>query len=116
MTTLVNLERWRAHLTAARERGVSLARYAREHGLSRHTLYVARRQLQREAGGATKRQGRGRRKVVPTSPFVAVQLAAGTAPWLRVHLPNGVALEFGTLEASANAALLGLLVALPCSN
>jgi transposase-like protein len=115
MTTRVNLDRWRTHVTAAQEQGVTLARYAREHGLSRHTLYVARKQLQSEGGGVAKRQRRRRRKAARSSAFVAVQLAAA-APLLRVRLPNGVALELSALDTSACAALLGLLVALPCSN
>jgi len=34
----IDLKRWRPHLRAAKAAGVSLSKYAREHGLSRHTL------------------------------------------------------------------------------
>jgi len=39
----VDLKRWRPHLRAAKAAGATLAQYAREHGLSRHTLYAAQR-------------------------------------------------------------------------
>ena len=95
---------------------MTLAGYAREHGLSRHTLYVARKRLQVEEGATAKRQGNGRGKAAQNLRFVPVQLAATSAPLLRVRLPNGVTMEFGPIEASAYAGLLSALVALPCSN
>ncbi len=112
MTTRVNVSRWAGHIEAARERGVTLAEYAREHGLSRHTLYVARQQMQRE-GKAAARVRRAPRKA---APFVAVRVAPEALPSLRVRLPNGVAVEFGALAAGSYAAVLSALAALPCSN
>lgn len=50
--TKVKLERWRAHLAAACEQKMSLAR---EHGLSRFTLYAAQRQWRSEEIAAAKR-------------------------------------------------------------
>lgn len=112
MTTRVNLERWRGHVAAALERGVPLAQYAREHGLSRHTLYVAHKQMQRASGAATKRQPA---KTPRPPPFVAVQVA-GNGALLRARLPNGVEVELAELPASAYGALLSVLAGLPCSN
>jgi DNA-binding phage protein len=37
----VKLDHWRQHVLAALHAKQSIAQYAREHGLSRHTLYVA---------------------------------------------------------------------------
>jgi len=113
--TKVKLERWRAHLAAAREQGISIAHYAREHGLSRFTLYAAQRQARIEQLAAAKRSRRRDTSVVASaSPFVRVEVARPAA-LLRARLPNGVELEFGHLEASACSALLGMLAALPCS-
>ena len=110
--TTVKLERWRGHLTAARKQGLSLARYAREHGISRYTLYAAQRQLR--GAGEAKPVPRAAR-VSRRSPFVAVEVApAPTAP-LRARLPNGVELVLGELDAAACAQLIGVLAALPCS-
>ena len=113
--TKVKLERWRAHLEAAREQGVSLARYAGDHGLSRHTLYAAQRQWRSEQLVAAKRSRQRASPIVPkASPFVRLELARPAA-LLRARLANGVELEFGNLEPSACSALLGMLAALPCS-
>ena len=112
--TRVKLERWRAHLEAAREQGVSLARYAGEHGLSRHTLYAAQRQARSEQRQPTRRSRRASALVPSASPFVRVELASAAA-LLRARLPNGVELEFGKLEPSACSTLIGMLAALPCS-
>lgn len=39
----MNLARWLPHLAAARRQGKTVAAYAAEHGLSRHTLCTAPR-------------------------------------------------------------------------
>jgi Transposase len=112
MTTRVNVARWRGHIEAAEAQGVTLAAYARQHGLSPHTLYAARQQMQREGKAAAEAQH------VPgkAAPFVAVRVAPEALPSLRVRLPNGVAVEFGSLAAGRYAAVLNVLAALPCSN
>lgn len=113
--TKAKVERWRTHVVAAREQGISLARYAREHGLSRFTLYAAQRQWRSEALAAGKRSRRhGSSLVASVSPFVRVEMAR-PAGLLRARLPNGVEVEFGNVESSACSALLGMLAALPCS-
>ena len=114
MTTRVNLERWRGHIQAAAKRGGTLADYAREHGLSRHTLYVARQQMRREAVGAPMRT-RGRQRVTAAAPFVPVRVVPDAVS-LRARLPNGVAVEFGALPTSSYTAVLTALAALPCSS
>ncbi|MGH7423257.1 MAG: IS66 family insertion sequence element accessory protein TnpA [Candidatus Methylomirabilales bacterium] len=113
--TRVNVERWRGHLAAAQRRGVTLAQYAREQGLSRHTLYAARQQLQREAAASGRRRRPEAKVVMKQSPFVAVRVTPGAAV-VRARLANGVALEFGALAAGDYTALLATLAALPCSN
>src|SRR6266542_3574741 len=113
--TKVKLERWRAHLAAARDRGISIARYAREHGLSRFTLYAAQRQWRSEDLAVTKRsRRRGSSVVANASPFVRVEVAPPAA-LLRVRLCNGVELEFGNVDSTAYSTLIGVLAALPCS-
>ncbi|MBC8120192.1 MAG: hypothetical protein H7X75_11520 [Burkholderiaceae bacterium] len=112
--TRVKLERWLGHLSAARERGVSLAHYAREHRVSRHTLYAAQRQWQSEQAATAKRGRRAAPGGARVSSFVAVQVMPAASA-VRARLPNGVQLEFGDLEASACSAVVGMLAALPCS-
>jgi hypothetical protein len=109
--TTVKLERWRGHIAAARKQGMTLSRYAGEHGISRYTLYAAQRQLRSE--GEEKRLARRARR--SASPFVAVQVAASVPAAVRARLPNGVALEFGHLDAAGCATLVAMLAALPCS-
>jgi hypothetical protein len=111
----VKAERWRVHLEAAREQGISLARYAREHGLSRFTLYAAQRQRRSEELAAAKRSRRQASSVVRSaSPFVRVEVARAVA-LLRARLPNGVELEFGNVDSTVCSTLVGMLAALPCS-
>jgi len=118
----VGLARWRPHLRAAKAAGVSLARYARERGVSRDMLYAAQRaerdrQAVEGAGGrgspgSSKRVSRSLPVVV--SPFVPVTVGRSAAR-LAVRLPNGVALECQDFEADVLRALIASLSALPCS-
>ena len=110
--TTVKLERWRGHLAAARKQGMALSRYAREHGLSRYTLYAAQRQLRSELE-VTKRSARRAQR--SAMPFVPVQVAEPATAAVRARLPNGVELEFGHLDSAACVTLVGMLAALPCS-
>jgi len=104
MSGKVNLDRWGPHLAAAKRKGVSLAQYARIHGLSRYTLYAAR-EWTRKANGKPlpARQSIPRRlsgKLVPSSSsFAPVKLVGLEAPrssavaQLRARIPNGVRVE-----------------------
>ena len=124
MANKVNLARWRKHLKRATARGITLAQYAREHGLSRHTLYAASQQQRAEAVAerieaqpGLQRQGKASR-----SAFIAVRLPeAQSAPErtgeqigskgttvLQARLPNGVqisievsGIEAGVIETGA---------------
>lgn len=111
--TRVNLERWRGHVTAARKEGLPLAHYADKHGISRHTLYAAHQQLRREGKLTAKRSAPVAE--ANAAPFVAVQVAASAMAAVRARLPNGVELEFGHLDPSACATLVGILAGLRCS-
>ena len=62
--------RWRRHVTAWRERGVSAKAYCEEHGLSVPSLYGWRRTL--TARDAERRSGR------PSPRFVAVDVRDAT--------------------------------------
>ena len=111
----IDLKRWRPHLRAARAAGMSLAQYARKHGLSRHTLYAALR-AERELQGlpAPRRIRAARRSGVAQAAFVPVAVSR-MAGRLAVRLPNGVALECHDLEGVQVDALIASLAALPCS-
>lgn len=64
-------QRWRRHVTAWRERGVSAKVYCDEHGLSVPSLYAWRRKLAARDGGQNSGQ---------TSPrFVAVDVQGARA-------------------------------------
>jgi transposase len=134
----VRLDRWQGHLEAARESGVSLARYAREQGLSRHTLYAARRQARdqpREKASAHRHAADRSRPSLPMAtafvPVVAADRGAikageGThrrypsppeptpalaTMRLTAQLPNGVTLrlECGGRDPSWLSAMLETL-------
>lgn len=111
----VKLERWRGHVMAAREQGKSLSHYAREHGISRYTLYAAQQQLRSEGKLPVKRPTRRALALSRSAePFVAVRVAGAATATMRARLPNGVELEFGDLDPAGWARLVGLLAALPC--
>jgi transposase-like protein len=115
----VDLKKWRPHLRAAKAAGVTLAQYARKHGLSRHTLYAALRAERDRKGMRPKPLGRarpGRRSsAVNAAAFVPVAVS-GASTRLTVRLPNGVAFECHDLEGGQMGALVACLAALPCSS
>ena len=111
--TKVNLDRWREHLIAASKQRKSLSDYAHEHGLSRYSLYAARRQLKAEAR-TPRREPVAMPNVSSESPFVAVRVQSNSAR-LRVRLPNTVEVEFMQLDSATYLSLLQVLAALPCS-
>ena len=74
--TRVNVERWRGHVTALRKSSMSVAQYAAKHGLSRHTLYAARRQVAAAATPKPKPAKHCRNVAVKAAPFVAVRVAS----------------------------------------
>lgn len=113
MINKVDMKRWQLHLDVIERQGVTVARYAREQGLSKHTLYAARA-MQRT--GAAKKATRKQTMTQPgqavqtrtTCGFTAVKLIAGAsipllrqvamqhqpaAPTLRAWLPNGTEVE-----------------------
>ena len=112
--TKVNVDRWRAHVTALRESGLSVTQYAAKHGLSRQTLYAARRQVAAATKALPQRQ-RSSGQVNQAAPFVAVRVVSSPVA-LRAGLPNGVTVEFAQLEPESCARLIALLASLPCSN
>jgi len=72
MMAEVSLLRWQPHLEAADQAGLSISAYARQHGLSRHTLYMARKALRQRDKAATAPAGRDR--------FVGVRVSVPPAP------------------------------------
>ena len=111
--TRVNVQRWQEHVAAQAASDLTVAQYAQKHGLSKYTLYAARRQS--AALKAKKDSGRVIAAQAKRSPFIAIRVAANLVA-LRACLPNGVTLEFGQVEASASTQLIGILAALPCSS
>ena len=118
MQSKINLARWQPHLAAAQRRGQTVAAYAAEHGLSRHTLYAAAKTL-RESAKASDGQVRRRKKPVPA--FAAVRVSALQPPppevsRLRAQLPNGVVVHLeGASSPPQLATWLTALGALACS-
>ncbi len=119
MSGKVNLDRWTPHLAAARREGKTLARYARDRGLSPHTLYAARQMLRclngKPAAERWPHASRAANKPVATSAFATVKLSAPSAallgsalPRLQARLPNGVMLEL--TWGGADAALLAVAI------
>lgn len=100
----VNLDHWRGHLEAIEREGISVARYARKHNLSKHSLYMARRVLrqQQEKGIATPHQQQA------VTAFVPVRLSQTEEVQVVARLPNGVELRFGTADLSVLQWLAGL--------
>ena len=138
MSGKVDLDRWGPHLRAARASGKTLTEYARDQGLSRHTLYAARQRL-RKAEGAGMVPGARRLMRRPAhthtklpSAFASVRVlapasaAAHSAPMpsgspipprLRAQLLNGVAIEVqcSSADTALVAAVICALGGLPCS-
>ena len=118
----VDLKRWRPHLRAAKAAGVTLAQYAREHGLSRHTLYAALRAERDRKGLHPKALARARaaHRALPASAavaFVPVEVSSSPLPPLHVtvRLLNGMAVECHAVQEDRLGALIASLAALPCS-
>lgn len=84
----VDLARWKPHLEAAKREGMTIARYAKEQGLSRHTLYAAS-QLLRAAGESGKGE-RGRKRWREPAAASAV-FAEARLPFMRP--PAGTRIE-----------------------
>ena len=119
----VKLDHWRPHVLAALQAKQSFAQYAREHSVSRHTLYVAHKLMKargeippaatRSSASYTKpATPRSGHQPVSRSSFVPVQLTPAVHSVLTVRLPNGLELHFTAVEAG----LLSLLASLPCSS
>ena len=136
MVNKVNLQRWRKHLKRATARGITLAQYARENDLSRHTLYAASQQRRAElvTEQVEVRPVSPRKGKTPRSAFIAVRLpeVAGAperigsngVAVLQARLPNGVqiGIEVGAAQLSPGSSaqapwtqVLQALAVLPCS-
>ena len=125
MKPQVKLSRWKPHVQAARRQGKTLAQYAREQGLSAHTLYAAQRLLRAVATRTMLRSHpRTPKQAAASAPngFTAVKLTylpqagvvtSGTITRLdtRLHarLPNGIDLELSCGGTAADALLLKTL-------
>ena len=118
MNNKVDLKRWQVHLDAIERQGITVAQYAREQGISRHTLYAARA-MQR--AGAEQKATNKQTMAQPGQPaqtstangFTEVKLIAGagmppqrtatlqrsvTAATLRAWLANGVEMYLPSLQ------------------
>ena len=135
MVNKVNLLRWGGHLARAKAKGITLAQYARENGLSRHTLYAASQQQRAQAAvqRIEVRPGLPRKGQAPRGAFIAVRLpeiaevpertADRGVAVLQARLPNGVHIDIEVDAAQPSAAaaqapwaqVLQALAGLPCS-
>jgi hypothetical protein len=115
----VDMKRWRPHLRAARVAGVTLAQYAREHGLSRHTLYAALRAERDRKDARAKPLVRARtakRQLVLAGASAFVPVAVSATPLhVTVRLLNGMAVECHAVQEDRLSGLIASLAALPCS-
>jgi len=108
MADLMSLDEWQDHLEAAQGSGMTVADYARRHGLSLSAMYSARYALKRrKAMGA---QARGR---VAQGGFVRV-VAPSSRGRLTARLPNGVELALEADDPSTVQAVLSALWRLRC--
>lgn len=101
---------WFDHLQKQQSSGLSMAVYAKEHGLSKHTLYVWSQQLRIP-------EPSDHESSMPL--FQAVQVApqplagASTEIVLVLRLPNGVECELRHANAETCVEVLQALVSLP---
>ena len=116
----VDLKRWGPHLRAAKAAGVTLAQYAREHDLSRYTLYAALRAERDRKGVRPKALVRARaasraRPASGVAAFVPVSVSPLEPLHVTVRLLNGMAVECHAVSEDRLGALIASLAALPCS-
>jgi hypothetical protein len=105
---LMSLDEWRVHLEAAQGSGMTVADYARQHGLSLSGMYSARYALKRrKAVGA---QARAR---VAHGGFVRVVVPSSRGR-LTARLPNGVELALEADDEGTVQAVLSALAMLRC--
>ena len=122
MSKLVNGMNLEQHAQAAREAGLSLDGYAREHGLAVDVLYRANKRLKRKAriaASAGQLPTRGNKPapavVTTASPaFVPIEIAAA-AVLMKVRLPNGIEFECSGVDSLSWPAVVQTLASLPCS-
>ncbi|MCP5283222.1 MAG: transposase [Rhodoferax sp.] len=100
--------------------GASVSRLARECGINANQVC----RWLRERGHVRRRRASSGRAAATPSPFVAVPVIATTVPdalgvpsvvQLRVHLPNGVALDVGGLDVQHVGQVIEALGRLRCS-
>jgi hypothetical protein len=113
----VKVERWKPHLEAAKAQGISLAEYARQHGLSRHTLYMTNTELRRSGQAEIKPCKPSTSNVSKTDAFVPVKIRPSEASLLslRVVLPNGVEMHCDAVPVQVCTTFVIALATLPCS-
>ena len=108
------LARWRPHLEAAAQEGKTLAQYARERGMSRHSLYTAKQILGRSNGAARKPRAPALRPV-GKSQLIPVRLATSGTASISVRLPNGIEIGVPGLSGTAVLELVRGCAGLKCS-
>ena len=108
------------HVECAKAAGISLGRYAQEHGLQVGSMYTASRRLRAKTHTfsikpqpSTSPAVRSN-AVMSANAFVPVGVTP-TAFAMRARLPNGVELEFSGIDASSWAGVVQALSSLPCS-
>lgn len=104
--------KWERHVTAAREEGKPLSRYAKEHGIGSWNLYKAQRRMRKRTDGTLRTDMVG----VPESGsarFAKVRIAPLAPMPLRAQLPNGVRIELAVDDSVAD--VIRILAQLSCS-
>jgi hypothetical protein len=121
MSKLVNGMNLEQHAQAAREAGLSLEGYAREHGFPVEVLYRAHKRLKQKAriaAPADQLPNRGNKPaqaaIQSVSPSFAPIEVITHAMSMKARLPNGIELEFSSVDSSW-AVVAQTLASLPCS-
>ena len=99
-------EFWAGHVEAARQSGTTLVAYAREHGLSWHTMRNWQRKLKGQSAGV----GVAQRKARPRA-FVALKVATPAMPQsgaVTLAIGSDVRLQLNELPPPAWLAEIGL--------
>lgn len=108
MAGLMRLDEWQVHLESVQASGMTVADYARQHGLSLSGMYSARYTLkQRKAVGVQARPRLAQGGFVPA-------VVPQAKHRLTARLPNGVELSLNAGDTEAVHGLLSALAMLRC--
>lgn len=90
----VKLDNWRGHVQAALQAKQPFTQYAREHGLSRHTLYVAHKLMKANGELPVSATPKRAPRMPPVRPaFVPVRVTPAVSAALEIHWRRDIVLR-----------------------